>query len=696
MAEIKFSLKTLKEMEDFSETDIDNLTEQDAKKHLVTAIAGIKKLRQDLDDLGTEKQNLEKAHQDLVDANTGLQTQKTNLEQEKQTLLDLIQQKKDELANLVASEKTLAERLGTVNDNLEKEKGQVKQITKQNEIIMEQLEDFTKSNKKLQTEVDNMRAEMGVQVQTRHDYEERVGKLKGQINDLQEENHQLDLKRMGSVSDLRNERKQSEKFQYDLNTMHGQYDELMKEYTKMSDACNTLVEEMDLYRKTGKIPSSPPYVPPVPKPYVPPTNPSGGSKPPDTGSKPRYEGPQTRISECIPRRFSGIKGQDPRAHIFSFEDYCRLQHLTDESDKIERFKVTLGDQARLWIESVKAKTFQEVKESFVRQYTGVTTYDANVQRFRNVVYTPPESLENYKQRLMLLGQTIGYDTRDGNVSREVCTQYRLGMPHKIRMFLASLAETASLEELQEHAQKYIDIDGLSPEVKTPTQVTFGDSTTQNALVSQGQSMSKNTAGIGVNQGTSKENENIMQQLNELKALIAMNKERFDRSRSNSKGRLDSRNRSKSPQRDRNYRPQSRSPNRNRSSNEHSSRKQASAYTGNDYRNNGNNSRRDNGNDRSYSRDRYQSNRGYDRGRSQSRDRNDDRGRNNSRDRGRPRNDSRDGPRKRELTPFRRSPSNDTLKCHFCHQKGHFYRNCPELWDSMMKAKKAQGFQDSNA
>lgn len=55
------------------------------------------------------------------------------------------------------------------------------------------------------------------------------------------------------------------------------------------------------------------------------------------------------------------------------------------------------------------------------------------------------------------------------------------MPAKIRMFLAILPETASLKQLQEHTQRYMDIDGLNPEVKTPTLVTFGDSNPQGAL-----------------------------------------------------------------------------------------------------------------------------------------------------------------------------------------------------------------------
>lgn len=174
MADVKFGLKTVREMEELSDADIAALTEQDAKKHLITAVAEVKSLNKKLADLGTEKQDLEKDNRDLVNENKDLEKDKRDLTNEKQDLENQFQQKETDLANSLASEKTLKEQLGDANDKQAKETERAEQLHKQTVIILEQLDDYEKLNKKLKTENDDFRIEQGVQVNVRQDLEDKL------------------------------------------------------------------------------------------------------------------------------------------------------------------------------------------------------------------------------------------------------------------------------------------------------------------------------------------------------------------------------------------------------------------------------------------------------------------------------------------------------------------------------------------
>ena len=59
--------------------------------------------------------------------------------------------------------------------------------------------------------------------------------------------------------------------------------------------------------------------------------------------------------------FKGKKGEDPEDHILKVEDYFGVHQVTEQGDKINRFKDTLFETARKW-----AQTFN---------YTEVTKFD---------------------------------------------------------------------------------------------------------------------------------------------------------------------------------------------------------------------------------------------------------------------------------------------------------------------------------
>ena len=57
--------------------------------------------------------------------------------------------------------------------------------------------------------------------------------------------------------------------------------------------------------------------------------------------------------------FKGKKGEDPEDHILKVEDYFGVHQVTEQKDKIDRFKDTLFDTARKWAQTLN---YTEVKK----------------------------------------------------------------------------------------------------------------------------------------------------------------------------------------------------------------------------------------------------------------------------------------------------------------------------------------------
>ena len=57
--------------------------------------------------------------------------------------------------------------------------------------------------------------------------------------------------------------------------------------------------------------------------------------------------------------FKGKKGEDPENHILKVEDYFGVHQITEQGDKINRFKDTLFETARTWAQTLN---YAEVKK----------------------------------------------------------------------------------------------------------------------------------------------------------------------------------------------------------------------------------------------------------------------------------------------------------------------------------------------
>ena len=83
--------------------------------------------------------------------------------------------------------------------------------------------------------------------------------------------------------------------------------------------------------------------------------------------------PNLRQTDFLPARFSGARlaRDDSTAHFLTFADYLDA-HDIDTTDAnqlptiVQTFKRTLQGQARLWIDKLTFRTYDDLKDSFIQ------------------------------------------------------------------------------------------------------------------------------------------------------------------------------------------------------------------------------------------------------------------------------------------------------------------------------------------
>ena len=162
-----------------------------------------------------------------------------------------------------------------------------------------------------------------------------------------------------------------------------------------------------------------------------------------------YNMAQLRQNDFLPTSFNGT--QNARSHFLSYEDYCTIHDL-QEPDRIARFKLTLSGEARQWIEGKQFATFQEMKNQFIRYFTGAHTNLGTTAQFRNLKYIPGETLEKYASRIRALAE-------EGGINDQMCvSQFMIGLPSSLRKDLASTG-LDNLNALVERGQLILDLNG---------------------------------------------------------------------------------------------------------------------------------------------------------------------------------------------------------------------------------------------
>ena len=113
-----------------------------------------------------------------------------------------------------------------------------------------------------------------------------------------------------------------------------------------------------------------------------------------------------RQTDFLPARFSGDKldRDDATAHMLTFIDYLDAHEIdvtkTSELDRIlKTFKRTLQGQARLWIDGQTFRTFNDLRDIFIRRFSPAKSSYGHIREFNSMTKTDGESADAFLQRL---------------------------------------------------------------------------------------------------------------------------------------------------------------------------------------------------------------------------------------------------------------------------------------------------------
>ena len=122
--------------------------------------------------------------------------------------------------------------------------------------------------------------------------------------------------------------------------------------------------------------------------------------------------------------FKGKKGEDPEDHILKVEDYFAIHSIEDESEKVKRFKNTLFEIARKWVDTLDMNKVNKwdsqkpkdkdraLKQLFLQRFakegrTLESAYDA----WRSLSFDPAkDDIEQFIARVKNLAKKLGYNS----------------------------------------------------------------------------------------------------------------------------------------------------------------------------------------------------------------------------------------------------------------------------------------------
>ena len=343
--------------------------------------------------------------------------------------------------------------------------------------------------------------------------------------------------------------------------------------------------------------------------------------------------------------FKGKKGEDPEDHILKVEDYFGVHQITEQADKISRFKDTLFETARKWAQNLNYTDVTKfdydpanandkiasMKYLFLARFAKEgRTLEAAYSAWGALTFDPnKDDIEQFIQKVEELAKKLGYN-QDAQVMavksvlpRDV---YGICMTYKtlteLKAFLIELFSNPKMREA---------VPGTASAVAEP------------GVFSMGQHMENNVVGP-----TAADVSKIRQDMNDLQV-------RFNKITS-----ADFRSKSSKP-----WKPEVTPPRRRGVFNRGRSGRQFDNAQRNDrFKNSESNSNQDRDNDQ-------RNNTGNFRGRGQ--DRGNFRGNMRGKGRGRGRFDK--SPNVRRPRVASKTVDKDKMRCHYCNEYGHFIREC---------------------
>ena len=343
--------------------------------------------------------------------------------------------------------------------------------------------------------------------------------------------------------------------------------------------------------------------------------------------------------------FKGKKGEDPEDHILKVEDYFGVHQITEQADKISRFKDTLFETARKWAQNLNYTDVTKfdydpanandkiasMKYLFLARFAKEgRTLEAAYSAWGALTFDPnKDDIEQFIQKVEELAKKLGYN-QDAQVMavksvlpRDV---YGICMTYKtlteLKAFLIELFSNPKMREA---------VPGTASAVAEP------------GVFSMGQHMENNVVGP-----TAADVSKICQDMNDLQV-------RFNKITS-----ADFRSKSSKP-----WKPEVTPPRRRGGFNRGRSGRQFDNAQRNDrFKNSESNSNQDRDNDQRNNTVNFRG-RGQDRGNF----------RGNMRGKGRGRGRFDKSPNVRRPRVASKTVDKDKMRCHYCNEYGHFIREC---------------------
>lgn len=128
-------------------------------------------------------------------------------------------------------------------------------------------------------------------------------------------------------------------------------------------------------------------------------------------------------------KFKGLPSEKARMHWLLFTDYLEELDITDEAQKIRKFKLTLTDNAREWYDIHKASftNLATLEKLFVQAYGPPEDRTELLRQFSQAKMSPAETVTAFKNRLSSLAHNAKITDQV-----MVLSQFVNGLPESIQ------------------------------------------------------------------------------------------------------------------------------------------------------------------------------------------------------------------------------------------------------------------------
>ena len=177
--------------------------------------------------------------------------------------------------------------------------------------------------------------------------------------------------------------------------------------------------------------------------------------------------PKLKFAECLPKHFKGELGENPQAHVLSYEDYISIHNLAPR-DAVARFSLTLQGPARQWYQDQGFTSWDDLKTSFLAEYSKYKTREGVIQRLNTIKYNEALGLQAYLREIKELGARLCFN------ETQLTDAFISGLPPACKSSVL-LHDFDGLQTLVKKTEKFLELNGAS---STANQVMFSATESQ--------------------------------------------------------------------------------------------------------------------------------------------------------------------------------------------------------------------------